>query len=131
MTLRLVRDSPLIQGPTDDVLSTDRSELYPKQAWYGIALFLVIVGLFNWPLIIYSKFSRSRGAVDTEKLSADRTTGTIALRRLPIALTNAFRVVAFRWTLDIGATLTLNAAEISLTVAYIVYIYVWLFIFSK
>ena len=62
---------------------------------------------------------------------ATSRSSSVSIRRLPLALLNAYRVIAFRWTLHVGETLCLNTAEITLTVAYIVYMYVWTFINSK
>lgn len=114
--------------PNDTTLADQRAQLYPTQVWYGIGLFLFIIGLFNWSSILYSKISH-RGR-DIESCAASRST-SVSIRRLPLALLNAYRVIAFRWTLQVGETLCLSTAEITLTVAYIVYMYVWAFINSK
>ena len=127
MTRRGVRDFlPL----NDGTLADQRAQLYPTQVWYGIGLFIFIIGVFNWSSVLYSKFSRSRRGRDMESFATSRSS-SVSIRRLPLALLNAYRVIAFRWTLHVGETLCLNTAEITLTVAYIVYMYVWAFINSK
>jgi len=120
----------LVPRSTDGKLADYRADLYAKQAWYGIGLFLFIIGLFNWSSILYSKFSVSRQGRDMESLATPRPS-SVSFRRLPVALLNSYRVIVFRWTLHIGETLCLSTAEITLTVAYIVYMYVWGFINSK
>ena len=54
-----------------------------------------------------------------------------ALRNVPTAVINAYRVVAFRWTLEIGQSYTLNLAEVFVTVAYIVALFSWEFLGSE
>ena len=114
----------------DGKLADYRAELYPNQAWYGIGLFLFIIGLFNWSSILFSKFFVSRQSRDMESFAAPRPNSG-SFRRLPVALLNAYRVIAFRWTLHAGEMFCLTTAEITLTVAYIVYMYIWAFINSK
>ena len=114
----------------DGKLANHRAELYPNEVWYGIGLFLFIIGLFNWSSILYSKFSVSRQDRDMESLATLRP-NSVSFRSLPVALLNAYRVIVFRWSLHIGETLCLSTAEITLTVAYVVYMYVWAFINSK
>ena len=122
------------KGLTDATLRVQRNKLYPKQAWYCLALFIFIVGVFQWASYIYSKFAkRKRGsssAVDPE-LASTPLRRRISLRRIPLFIVNMYRVIAFRWTLEIGQTYTLNLAEVFVIMAYIVFLYVWAFINSK
>ncbi|KAL4063886.1 ferric reductase NAD binding domain-containing protein, partial [Scleroderma yunnanense] len=113
--------------PNDGTLADQRAQLYPTQVWYGIGLFLFIIGLFNWTSILYLKFSRPHRGRNIESFATSRS-NSISFRRFPVALLNTYRVIAFRWTLYIGNTFCLNTAEITLTVAYVVYMYIWAFI---
>ncbi|KAG2359762.1 ferric reductase NAD binding domain-containing protein [Suillus spraguei] len=51
-----------------------------------------------------------------------------SLRRIPLAIINFYRVVAFRWTIEIGQSYTLNIAEVFVTVAYIALLLIHAFI---
>lgn len=115
----------------DDTIAAQRTLLYPNQAWYGIGLFLFIIGLFNWSSILYPKVFRSRRGRDLESFTATPRSTSPSFSLFPIALLNAYRVIAFRWTLHVGEAFCVNTAEITLTIAYIVYMYIWVFINSK
>ncbi|KAG2151663.1 ferric reductase NAD binding domain-containing protein [Suillus bovinus] len=105
------------------------NDTYPDQVWYTIAVFLFVVGCFQWGSLLHSKFARRRHH------ESDEETGTtndiqykVSLRRIPLAIVNAYRVVAFRWTLEIGQSYTLNMAEVFTTVAYIALLLIYAFI---
>ncbi|EGO20038.1 hypothetical protein SERLADRAFT_442838 [Serpula lacrymans var. lacrymans S7.9] len=119
-------------APTDKTLRVERYTLYPEQVWYLFAVFIFVVGVFQWGSFLHSKFSRrhrrtGRTINDPELASTSASRG-LSLRRIPLALTNAYRVVAFRWTLEIGSSYTLNMAEVFVTIAYIVMLFIWAFI---
>lgn len=102
------------------------------QAWYCIGLFLFIIGVFQWASFLHSKFARRRTAPGEDpELASEPRVRVFSLRRIPVALTNAYRVVAFRWTLEIGKSYTLNMAEVFVTMAYITFLYIWAFINSE
>lgn len=118
---------------TDKSLRGARTDLYPVQAWYCIALFIFIIAVFQWISFFHSKFAgrrRSSNASDPERASVHRPR-RFSWRRVPVGLVNAYRVVSFRWTLQFGETYTLNMAEVFVTVSYIVFLFVWAFINSK
>ncbi|KAH7912908.1 ferric reductase NAD binding domain-containing protein [Hygrophoropsis aurantiaca] len=118
------------KGPTDKTLRVVRNKLYPMQAWYCLGLFIFIVGVFQWASYFHSKFARKHRNLenaDPELASANHPR-RFSLRRLPVALTNMYRVVAFRWTLEFGKSYTLNLAEVFVTMAYIIFLYVWAFV---
>ncbi|KAG0696159.1 ferric reductase NAD binding domain-containing protein [Suillus ampliporus] len=117
-------------GPTDKSLRVTRNKLYPKQAWYCIGLFIFIIAIFQWISFFHSKFARRRQTPnedDTEHASVHRRHG-FSWRRIPLGLANAYRVIAFRWTLEFGKSYTLNMAEVFVTMAYIVFLFVWAFV---
>ncbi|KAF9219039.1 hypothetical protein BS17DRAFT_469519 [Gyrodon lividus] len=122
-------DTSIVVGVTDSTIRMTRNKLYPMQAWYCIALFLFIIGVFQWSSFLHSKFARRRAirSGDAELASGPRPR-RFSFGRIPVALTNAYRVIAFRWTLEIGNSYTLNMAEVFVTIAYIIFLYVWAFI---
>ncbi|EGN94560.1 hypothetical protein SERLA73DRAFT_62268 [Serpula lacrymans var. lacrymans S7.3] len=101
-------------APTDKTLRVERYTLYPEQVWYLFAVFIFVVGVFQ--------------TINDPELASTSASRGLSLRRIPLALTNAYRVVAFRWTLEIGSSYTLNMAEVFVTIAYIVMLFIWAFI---
>ncbi|KAG1870856.1 ferric reductase NAD binding domain-containing protein [Suillus subluteus] len=102
---------------------------YPEQVWYAIAAFLFIVGCFQWGSFVHSKFARRRHyESDEETAITNGIHQKFSLRRIPLAVINFYRVVAFRWTLEIGQSYTLNMAEVFVTVAYIALLLTYAFI---
>ncbi|KAH7909461.1 ferric reductase NAD binding domain-containing protein [Hygrophoropsis aurantiaca] len=142
----------MAQTPNPDkILRNQRFNLYPLQAWYCLALFIFLVGCFQWGALLHSKFIRhgrqsEHRAVD--RLGKTMTSGHhkdkdaeagagrqevptrhgVSFRRVPLAIINAYRVVAFRWTLKIGQSYTLSVAEVSISIAYIAFLLIWTFI---
>ncbi|OAX32318.1 hypothetical protein K503DRAFT_702225, partial [Rhizopogon vinicolor AM-OR11-026] len=107
----------------------DRNIEYPKQIWYGLAIFLFVVGCFQWGSSLHSKFAKyQQQESDEESTSNNHIHYKFSLRRIPFAFINIYRVVAFRWTLEIGQTYTLNIAEIFVTLGYIALLYTYTFI---
>jgi ferric-chelate reductase len=108
------------------------NDTYPEQVWYTIATFLFIVGCFQWGSLVYSKFARRRHHdSDEETATTNDIQYKFSLHRIPLAIINVYRVVAFRWTLEIGQSYTLNMAEVFVTVAYIALLLIYAFINSK
>ncbi|KAG2346622.1 hypothetical protein BDR05DRAFT_959562 [Suillus weaverae] len=115
---------------TDKSLRSTRNNLYPLQAWYCIGLFIFIIATFQWISFLHSKFARRRqtsNASDPEHAAVHRR-HAFSWRRIPLGLVNAYRVISFRWTLEFGKSYTLNMAEVFVTMAYIIFIFVWTFI---
>ncbi|KAG2346386.1 hypothetical protein BDR05DRAFT_959248 [Suillus weaverae] len=108
----------------------DENITYPEQVWYTIAAFLFVVGCFQWGSVIHSKFARRRHHESDEETvtTNDIQHKRFSLRRIPLAIVNFYRVVAFRWTLEIGQSYTLNMAEVFVTVAYIVLLLIYAFV---
>ncbi|KAH7903964.1 hypothetical protein BJ138DRAFT_1073787 [Hygrophoropsis aurantiaca] len=108
--------SPTPTSNPDKIIRNVRYLLYPQQAWYCLALFMFVVGCFQWAAFLHSKFIGLP------------TRHGVSFKRLPLALVNAYRVVAFRWTLNIGQSYTLSVAEVFISIGYIVLLLVWTFI---
>jgi len=104
---------------------------YPKQVWYALAVFLFVVGLFQWGSSLHSKFARRRQYESDEETVGSRAHYKLSLRRIPLTFINIYRVIAFRWTLEIGQTYTLNMAEVFVTLGYIALLLTYTFINSK
>lgn len=107
---------------------------YPEEAWISLALFLIIIGLFQWGSILLSKVTRQRRPrKDADEESTDTSARPHAspngwsLARLPLAAINVFRVVAFRWTLEFG-TYDLKVADVFLALAYVAFLLAWTFV---
>ena len=121
------------RAPTDKTLRMVRNKLYPVQAWYCIGFFIFIVAIFQWTSFFHSKLARRSPTAlnsDPEHPYLHRRRG-FSWRRIPLGLVNAYRVVAFRWTLEIGNSYTLSVAEVLVTMSYIIFLFVWTFINSK
>lgn len=115
---------------TDKSLRGTRNNLYPMQAWYCIGLFIFIIATFQWISFLHSKFAGRRqmsNASDPEHASV-HSRRAFSWRRIPLGLVNAYRVISFRWTLEFGKSYTLNMAEVFVTIAYIIFLFVWAFI---
>ncbi|KAH9855455.1 iron reductase [Lenzites betulinus] len=105
---------------------------YPREVWWFIASFIALVALFQFLSWATSKLSSGRpaaakGAKDAEA-GVTPPARRFSWRNIPLTLVNAYRVVAFRWTLQIGQSYTLNLAEVFITVGYIVALFTWEFV---
>lgn len=109
----------------------DKNIHYPEQVWYTLAVFLFVVGCFQWGSSLHSKLAGSRQHESDEEKVSNHVQQKFSLRRIPLALVNFYRVVAFRWTLEIGQTYTLNMAEIFVTLGYIALLFTYSYINSK
>ncbi|KAH9915446.1 ferric reductase NAD binding domain-containing protein [Epithele typhae] len=117
-----------------------RPTRYPLQIWWAIACFIAIIALFQFASWVAVKL-RSRGAARTkgtpsvdaaEAGGAAGPTRGFALRNVPSAIVNAYRVVAFRWTITVklGSVYTLNLAEVFVTCVYIIALFTSEFIYT-
>ncbi|KDQ52027.1 hypothetical protein JAAARDRAFT_184606 [Jaapia argillacea MUCL 33604] len=99
---------------TDRTIRIARAQGYPKEIWYFIVCLIFLVGVFHY------------GSTDSEsgQVTPSRR-GTLSLRRIPLALVNIYRVAAFRCTLEVGSSYSLNFVEVFLTMTYIVVIFGW------
>ncbi|KAH0828785.1 putative ferric reductase [Lanmaoa asiatica] len=114
-----------------------RSGLDPEvEAWLSLSLFLVVIGIFQWASVLHSKVvgqRRPRKGADEESTHTSprpRAGDGWSLARLPLAVVNVFRVVAFRWTIEFG-TYDLKMADVFLTLAYVAFLLVWTFVENK
>jgi ferric-chelate reductase len=99
---------------------------YPKNAWIVVGSVIAFVAACHWIGLLWTYTFARRPT--TTRSPTSRQAIAIKWSRLPLALTNLFRVVAFRWTIWIGNDHTLNAMEIFLVCAYVAIVYTWAFI---
>ncbi|KAK0219859.1 ferric reductase NAD binding domain-containing protein [Armillaria fumosa] len=104
----------------DRLIRIGRAAEYPKQVWYFIASFVALVSLCHC-LSVVSTYTRT--LKPASKGIAPR--GRISLLRLPRAIAELFRIVAFRCTIPVGQSHSLNVAEVFLTAAYIAVVLTW------
>ncbi|CDO76208.1 hypothetical protein BN946_scf184819.g8 [Trametes cinnabarina] len=105
---------------------------YPRQLWWFLATFIALVSILNvlsWAIAKYSS-GRSRTQTQSRGTEAGRSPSErrFSWRHLPSAVVNAYRVVAFRYTLRFGQSYALNFAEVFVTCAYITAIFTWEFV---
>ena len=113
----------------DGAIAKRYNQEYAYQVWGFVAPFLFLVGVVHYgPVALRMVFPGKKVPADVE---AD---GRVARRRssvarLPLAIVNACRVLAFRTTFVIGPS-NLNLTEVALTIAYIIVLFVSSFINS-
>ena len=113
----------------DGAIANRYNQKYPYQIWGLVAPFLFLLGVtYYGSVALRVLFPGKKEPTDIE--ADDRVTRRYAsITRLPLVIVNAYRVLAFRTTLTIGP-FNLNLAEVALTIAYIVALFVWSFINS-
>ena len=110
--------------PPEDLDRADaQAGLYPTRAWACVGGFIAFVSLCHF----VSLFSLLWRPV-TPHSSAPRNRNVIHIQRLPVALMHTFRVIAFRWTISLGDSYTLNLAEVFMTAGYIAILFAWTFV---
>lgn len=114
-----VIDIALPISALDKQLLVARADLYPKEVVWAIAGLIAVVSLFHLLNLFYNLLTRP----------AKR--GAVSLRRIPLAVADVTRSVAFRWTISFGSSYTLNLAEVTLTAAYISLLFVFALVNSK
>jgi len=107
-----------------------RASQYPHYMWFIIATFIGIITLCRLISFVFSKLSRSRPShesFDPEKHTDRRSNQHLRLSKLPQALVNLYRILAFRLRVTIGS-FSINLAEIIVCVLYIVALFTLLLI---
>ena len=108
---------------TDKDLLNARILAYPKQVLYFIASFIALISLCHFFSIFYHFIIRKR-------IHEWKRRTTVSLTRLPAAVADSFRALAFRWTVPVGLSHELNFVEVGLTLAYMAILYTWAFVNS-
>ena len=108
---------------TDEDLQNARILDYPKQVLYFIASFIALISLSHFLSMFYHFIIRNR-------IHEWNKRTTVSLTRLPVAVADSFRALAFRWTVPVGSSHELNFVELGLTLAYMAVLYTWAFVNS-
>jgi hypothetical protein len=107
----------------DKQLRVAQAFAFPIRAWYCIGSFIGFVSLCHFLTLVCRLW---RGTSQRHKPAVrTRSSDVIQYRRLPAAMMDTFRALAFRWTLPIGKSHTVNATELLLTAAYGIIVFVW------
>ncbi|OSC98885.1 iron reductase [Trametes coccinea BRFM310] len=124
-----------IHAPAVDpnaAIRASRIKEYPRQLWWFIASFIALVSLchlLSWGITKVSSGLRGLQTQNGETEAGRSPAGRpLSWRRVPVAIVNAYRVVAFRYMLRFGQSYTLNLAEVFVTCAYIIAIFTWEFV---
>ncbi|KAI0055563.1 hypothetical protein BV25DRAFT_166890 [Artomyces pyxidatus] len=110
---------------SDRIARKRRVTEYPKEVWYSIGCFIFLVMVSNIMTILSGLGKRRRVIRQDAEGHLPRQSRALPLRRLPLALVNAWRVVAFRSVIDLGRGYSINVAELFLTATYIVILLTW------
>lgn len=106
---------------------------YTHYTWYFVGAFIALVAVCQFASYLVGRLQRAHplppqvASIDESTSTTATTTPKPALRRLPLGLLNAYRVLAFRTTLTLplfNSLYTLNLAELFCTLAYITGLYV-------
>ncbi|KAF8813105.1 hypothetical protein BYT27DRAFT_7181675 [Phlegmacium glaucopus] len=114
----------LIQGttvPSDSHYSNARDISYPNQVLYFIASVIALISLCHFFSISYKFITRKR-------VYGWKRRTAVSLARVPAAVVDSFRTLAFRWTVPIGSSHELNLAEVGATLGYMAVIFSWTFV---
>jgi hypothetical protein len=105
---------------THYVLQKPRALAYPKHVLYFIAGFIALVSLYHFLSMFYSFITRKR-------VYGWKKRTTMSFTRLPAAVADSFRTLAFRWTIPVGSSQELNLVEVGLSLGYIAILFTWTF----
>ena len=109
----------------DKVIYNSHIIYYSHRVWFCIAGVILFVTLCRFTSLLCN----ARTGMQTP--ARLRTRGAVQYRRLPAAMLNTFRAIAFRWTVPISNSYTLNLAEVFLTAAYIAVVFIWALVNCK
>lgn len=139
-------DDPVVDATVSTAaqrtLKAEQQKLYVMQFWIFLASVIALVALVRAVTYALSRLFRVDRRIleatlthDTEK--GDRNVASrqqlepVALRRIPIALVQFFRIIAFRTTIPIGFSAVASISELTFICGYITAMFVWLLINSK
>lgn len=122
-------------------LRIERNTEYPKYTWYIIGSFLGIVALCHLVNLAILSCRRYQPRVTFDRVEPEKDVASersasvvptrISFRRLPVAALNAYRIFAFRTTVPVGSSHSINFAEITVMAAYIGMLFILTFINCK
>ncbi|KAI0354097.1 iron reductase [Trametes cingulata] len=113
----------------DKTIRVARNRDYPRQLWWFFASCIVFIGLCQFVSWALTKFTSSRRSAQRDSEAGGQSfVRRFSWRRLPLAAVNTFRIVAFRWTVNIGQSCTFTFAEVFIVCGYIIALYTWTFV---
>jgi len=133
LTARLLEAVPSLNHPVvnaatkvdpNKALRVARSWAYPKQVLYFLSSFIALVTLLHYSSLSYRYATRKRVYTSAQRTSS-------SLRRLPLAVLDSLKAIAFRWTIPVGSNFSLNLAEVGVTIGYIAVLLSWTFVNSE
>ncbi|KAF8809132.1 hypothetical protein BYT27DRAFT_7232494 [Phlegmacium glaucopus] len=105
----------------DSAIYKTQTTSYPKEVLYLIASVIALISLNHFLSIFYHFITRKR-------VYGWKQRTAVSLARVPAAVVDSFRTLAFRWTVPIGSSHELNLAEVGLALGYIAAIFSWTFV---
>lgn len=126
----------LATTPADRVYRNQRQAEYAKQVWYFIACIIALLSCIRAIRFLLSRLTPpTPGLTHKEKKDLEAlqpaNDHAISIRRLPLALVTAFRIIAFRWTITISSYNLASVAEVTFIFGYMAAIFIWLLVDSK
>ncbi|KAJ7486431.1 iron reductase [Mycena galericulata] len=103
------------------------ANLYPKQVWYFLAVFIALVSAWHFVSTLHGYWTRQDAP---REKGVPRRHGA-SWRRLPLAILNLSRTMTFRWSITLAGGYTLSVADVLLATMYIAVLFTWTFINSK
>ncbi|KAF8809124.1 hypothetical protein BYT27DRAFT_7188217 [Phlegmacium glaucopus] len=107
--------------PSDSGYFNARDISYPNQVLYFIASVIALISLCHF-------FSISHKFITRKRVYGWKRRTAVSLDRVPAAVVDSFRALAFRWTVPVGSSYELNLAEVGLTLGYMAIIFSWTFV---
>ena len=123
------RLSDMVTTTADKALANRYNEEYTYKVWWFVVSFLLLVGVTHYASVALRTLALGKKEPTDVEADGRLVRSSASIRRLPLAVVNAYRVLAFRTTFIIGPY-SLNLAEVAITVAYIIVLFVLSFINS-
>ena len=124
---------------SDKTIRISRNIEYPNETWYFIGCAIFLISLFHFVSLLWS-LGRKSSLLSANQASDDPSSegarspkpmASVSLRRIPLAITSAFRIAVFRSTVPLGSNFSMNLAESAIIGGYLIAMLVWEFINSK
>lgn len=120
-------------------LKAQEQRIYVRQFWIFLASVIAILALFHWTSVALCALRRPhvarRPTSEKEKYEPEVEKRPRMERRswrnVPAAVSSAFRIVAFRWTVPIGFRAVSSVSELTFIIVYIVSLLLWLLLNSE
>ncbi|KAF9528716.1 ferric reductase NAD binding domain-containing protein [Crepidotus variabilis] len=104
----------------DKVLRVARTLVYPQHLIWLIVGCIALLSIVNFASLAWRHFSRGRRY-------SSSTRHAISVTRIHLAAADTLQALAFRWTLPIGNSFSINFFEFAVCVAYVAALLSWSF----